>query len=170
MKNQTTKELVEQLKQIHQTAKLMQKVNDLMKTTPTQYRENALRKLGLQDSVIRQIFNHLKRNNQIFADSEILHLADVVTELRAEIRQRAADEKTAPRDIEFENGHISQKENLLTIEFNHVPPVPVRNKLHEFKFHFNRYQGKSGLWQTTLENCSFRQAARILGIPCMNPA
>ena len=170
MKNQTSRELVEQLKQILQTAKLMQKINDLMKTTPTQYRENALRKLGLQDSIIRQVFNRIKQNKQVFTEAEIVHLANVVAELRTEIRQRTAEEKMAPRDIEFENGHIIQNKNLLTIEFNHIPPIPIRNKLHEFKFRFDRYQGKSGLWQTTLENCSFRQAAKLLGISQVMPA
>lgn len=170
MKNLTTKELVEQLKQILKTAKRMQKINNLMRKTPQPYRENALKKLGLQDSIIRQIFNRVKQNNQVFTEAEIFHLADVVAELRTEIRQRAAEEKMAPRDIEFENGHIIQKMNLLTIEFNHIPPMPIRNKLHKFKFHFDRYQGKSGLWQTTVENCSFRQAAKLLGIPCASPA
>lgn len=170
MKNQTTQELVEQLKQILQTAKLMQKINSLMKKTPQPYRENALKKLRLQDSIIRQIFNRFKQNKQVFTEAEIVHLTDVVAELRTEIRQRAAEEKMAPRDIEFENGHIIQNKNLLTIEFNHIPPMPIRNKLHEFKFRFNRYQGKSGLWQTTLENCSFRQAAKLLGISQVMPA
>lgn len=170
MKNQTTKGLAEQLKQTFLTAKLMQKINDLMKTTPLPYRKNALKKLGLQDNVIWQIFMRLEKNSQIFTDAEVLHLADVVAELRAEIRQRAEEEKMAQHDIEFENGHICQKENLLTIEFNRIPPPPIRNKLHEFKFRFNRYQGKSGLWQTTLENCSFRQAVKLLAIPAARPA